>query len=318
MFQKSVNFVKSAKQFSNKSTKTLFQKTKEMFRDESGVSVIFGALLLLSILALFISLFLTAAIPAKIMAEESAENDRLLSDILKFSETNDSGSFSFHSNHSTIHVFESEKHGIYFSADISIPPETESFLKAGAFSGEFDSYRLSSGGLLFSCDYSQIPDCDYFLGDSSLLLIQDDGFSYLLPPVVNVYQNQGNILISLSGDLVRSTSSSVFGNLTTVNYKIIQTAEVYDFVSEIRIYYVPPESKSKLNPDSVFGEIETVQKEAFSEWLFQFEKKLNRDFPELKTELETESDFENLTLIISSETPFEIDITVHEIEYLLF
>lgn len=310
-----------------------FKKPVLMLRDDSGVSVIFGALLLLAIFAVFLSAFLITAIPAKIMSDESAGNDLLLSEILQFSESEAfSGSTVFHSDYSTVQIAEGGE--IVFAANISVPPETESFLKSdysfdsslnpfsnpsSGSAGDFALYKLSSGSLLFSCRYSQIPDRFYSFGDSSLLLIQEGGSSFLKPPAVRVWRNKDDkILFSMRGDVLHFPSSSssssslspslVFSNLTTLNYRIIQTADVHDFVSEICIFYLPPESDSFLN------ETAAAQKEkAFQDWLLKFENELNRDFPELKTE----SDFEKGMLVISSDSLFEIDVTVREIEYVL-
>lgn len=286
-----------------------FKKMNEMIRDESGVSVIFGALLLLSISAVFLSLFLATAIPAKIMSEESAGNDLLLSEILKHSDDGAfSGSLSFHSNYSTMTVVEDG--GFLFAANLSVPPETKSFLKSDlVFSSDnaSDSYKLSSGSLLFSCRYSQLPDRFYSSGDSSLLLIQEGGSSFLKSPAIRIWRNnEDKILFSMRGDIIHFSSSSVFGNLTTLNYRVLQTAEVHDFVSEICLFYLPAE------PDSFFNESAAIQKEkAFQEWMLKFENELNLNFPELKTD----SDLENMVLIISSDPLFELDVAVREIEY---
>ncbi len=280
----------------------------KMIRDESGVSVIFGALLLLTISAVFLSAFLMTAVPAKIMSEESDANDLLLSEILKHSGNEaPAGRVSFHSDYSTVNAVEGG--GILFAADISVPPETDSFLKSDLIFhsvNDFDFYRLSSGSLLFSCRYSQIPDCFYSSGDSSLLLIQEDGSSFLKPPDISIRRNKDNkILLSMRGDVLRFSSSPVFGPLTILNGVVIQTVEVHDFVSEICILYSADASGPVLN------EALTIQKEkAFREWLLNFEQELNRDFPELKTD----SDPEKLTLIISYDSFFEIDIRVREID----
>lgn len=287
----------------------MFGKFKEMIRDQSGVSVIFGALLLLSVFAVFLSAFLVTAVPAKIMADESAGNELLLSEILKLSENDAlSGQVSFHSDYSTVQVIQSG--GILFAADISVPPETGRFLKSGKLFdsvNDFDFYQLSSGALLFSCRYSQIPDCFYSSGESSLLLIQEDGSSFLKPPEISVRQNEaGEILFSMRGDVLRFIPSFVFGDLTTVNYRVVQTAEVHDFVSEIRLFYFPAETGSFLNDTAA------IQKEkAFQKWMLLFENELNRNFPGLKTERYPDQ----RTLIISSDSLFEIDVTVREIEY---
>ncbi|MDR0768091.1 MAG: hypothetical protein LBE57_06635 [Methanosarcinales archaeon] len=305
-----------------KTIKKIKHPVKEMFRDESGVSVIFGALLLLAILTLFLSAFLLTALPAKVMSEESADNDLILSGILKLSEkTAASSSHSFYSKHSAIQAVESEG-GILFAvaSGLSAPPETESFLKSDSFNhdlffgfnddlaDDFVFYRLSSGSLIFSSRYSQIPDRVYSLGDSSLLLIQEGGSSFLKPPAVFVRKNDGKILISMSGDIIRSASSPVFGDLTTLNYRVIQKAEVYDFATAVCIFYIPP------GQDSFFNETVAVQREkAFKQWILEFENNLNRNFPELKTK----SDADNLMIVISSDSAFEIDITVREIEYVI-
>lgn len=282
---------------------------KKLFRDESGVSVIFGALLLLAVFTVFLSAFLITAVPAKIMSEESAGNDLLLSEILKHSDNEvPAGRVSFHSDYSTVHVIEDG--GILFAADISLPPETKSFLKPDLIFNsvnDFDFYQLSSGSLLFSCRYSQIPDCLYSSGESSLLLIQEDGSSFIKPPAISVRRNkEDKILLSMRGDVIRFSSSAAFGHLTTLNCDIFQTAEVHDFISEIRISYSPPA------PGPVLNETAAVQKEnAFRQWMLKFENELNLDFPELKTDWNPEKRM----LVISSDSLFEIDITVCEIEY---
>lgn len=305
-----------------------------MIRDESGVSAVFGALLLLAIFTVFLSAFLATAVPAKIMQDESEKNDLLLSGIFDLSEkAASSGRQSFQTQYSVIQADENSG-GIIFAADLSMTPETASFLKSDAdfdlaaiFGRGFDSlfdeddeendngfgagsnfsaYRLSSGSLLFSCRYSQIPDAVYSFGSSSVLLVQEDGSSFLKPPEISVRENNGQFLISLSGDLIRSSSSSVFGNLTVLNYKVVQTAEVHDFASFVCIQYVPPESESLLN-DFERNEIEN----SFIHHFAQIDEEINRNF----TELRSEFDSKTRTLTISSDSPFEIDIFVREIEY---
>ncbi|WP_316556952.1 hypothetical protein [Methanimicrococcus hongohii] len=280
------------------------------------------------------------------MQDESADNVLLLSDILKFSEnTASSGSYSFHSKNSTIYAVETG--GIMFAVFpvLTVPPETESFLKSNSvfnppdffdsdndFNSDDDSdddfddnsdddfddnsdddfafYRLSSGSLIFSSRYSQIPDNIYSSDGSSVLLIQEDGFSFVKPPSIFVRKYDGKFLISMSGDIIRSSSSPVFGDLTILNYKVVQKAEVYDFATTICIYFVPPVSNSFSNLNEA---IELQTENAFKKWILEFESDLNRNFPELKTE----SDIDNLMIMISSDSGFEIDITVREIEYII-
>ncbi|WP_318785020.1 hypothetical protein [Methanimicrococcus hacksteinii] len=357
----------------------MIQFFQKFIRDESGVSAVFGALLLLAVLSLFFSAFLLTAVPAQIMAEESDKNEQLLSDILKLSENPaSSGRSSFHSQYASVHT--ETGGGIIFCADLSVPAETKSFLEAdddldslfpgidfgarsemnfgsdsdsdldsdsysnldsdsdsdpdfdsdsdsdfdsdsgsdfySASDSNFDSdlysdfvpYQLSSGSLLFSCRYSQLPDCVYSSGDSSLLLIQNEGFSFLKPPSVSVRRGgDGGILLSLSGDLVHFTSSPAFGNLTVLDYRVVQTADVHDFVSFVCVRYVPPASSES----GILNEVSSAKKAAFALYFSQLNDRINRDFPEL----ESEFDSKNLILTISSSSSFEIDVRVREIEY---
>jgi hypothetical protein len=330
--RKAINNRKSA----NTKGKNIKTPVKEMFHDKSGVSAIFGALLLIAILALFLSAFMLTAIPAKVMSEESAQNDKIFIDVLKLSDSmnsasfgsssSSSASFSFYSKYTTIQATESAG-GFFFAAipEISTTPVTKSFLRSDHifdptgfpdFNDHFKDdleneivfNRLSLGALSFSSRYSQIPDRVYYLGDSSLLLIQEEGSSFLKPPSVFVRKGDGNILISITGNIIRTASSPVFGDLTTLHYRVIQKAEVYDFVTAVCIYYIPPEQNSLLNET-----VAAQKEESFRQWILTFENDLNRNFPELKMEV----DIENLMIVIYSNAGFEIDITVREIEIIL-
>ncbi|MDR2945030.1 MAG: hypothetical protein LBU81_08165 [Methanosarcinales archaeon] len=284
-----------------------------MIRDGSGVSSIFGASLLLAILVVFLSAFLITAVPAKIMAEESEYNNRLVSDLLRFSEQKHfGGSFFLKTDYTSVTADEISDQ-IIFTADLTLLPETKTFLKTEGDFSSFDSdllsqetFCLSSGALLFSNSYSQIPDSVYSLGASSILQIQDDGFSFLKTPDIFFRRGKnGQILLIMSGDFVKLKSSPVFGDRICIRSFTIQSAEVYDSVSAVAFQYIPSHH-SKISFETM-----RPKAEAFKKWAAQFENELARDFPELKIE----NDAENLILIISSETPFDIDLTVREIEF---
>ncbi|MDL2261487.1 hypothetical protein LJC08_04565 [Methanimicrococcus sp. OttesenSCG-928-J09] len=287
--------------------------------NNEGVSTIFGALLLLAIAAVFISAFLLTAIPAQIMLEESEDSSRLESDIIRFSEQNNpAGSLFFQTAYTSVFADETADQ-IIFSADLTMPPETKAFLKTvgdiqppdssdDVFQSS-DVYCLSSGSLLFLSKYSQIPDSAYSIGASSILLIQDDGFSFLKTPDISFRRGKDDqILLTMSGTIVKSNSSSVFGNRTHVRFFTIQSAEIYDSVPAIAFQFIPASNNSKGGSELELNEAKT---EAFKKWTANFENVLLRDFPEL----EIETDDETLTLFVFSETPFDIDIKIREIEY---
>jgi len=124
----------------------MFQKivlsVKKYVRDESAVSVIFGALLLLSLLSVLFSVFLVTALPAWTQYREAEESDLLYADVLKFSENagplsrSDVSGSSFPKNQilssrqSTAMVDENSGF-LLFWAEINVPPEVESLLKMG-------------------------------------------------------------------------------------------------------------------------------------------------------------------------------------------
>lgn len=320
LFPKHVlNLFESGFKFFFKRPSRFFFKFFSFLGNREGVSVIFGALLLLAIFAVFMSAFLITAVPTKIMISESEDSSRLASDILRFSEQNYSaGCFSFQTAYTTVFADESSDQ-ILFMADLTIPPESKKFLKKGScppfleFSGHSnnllqsaDVYCLSSGSLLFLSKYSQIPDSVYSIGASSILLIQDDGFSFLKSPDFSFHRGiNDKILLTIYGNIIKSNSSSVFGNRTYVHSFTVQSSEIYDSVYAVAFQYVPGSN-----------EVASVEKtelktEAFRKWLSQFENESAASFPEIKIE----TDIENLTVYISSEMPFDINIIVQEIEY---
>lgn len=283
---------------------------------------------MLAILTVFLSAFLTIAVPAYKTAKESERDDLLLSDIFIFMEYRDFSSQTiqkiFHSDYAVLRVDENSG-GFLFAADISVPPETASFLKydekcngfenfdeklaplfLSSFSPDSEFYFLSFGSLLFSCRYSQIPDRSYFLGDSSLLLLQKDGSAFLIPPNISIRKSNDRILLSMSGDIVKSDSSPISGNSTILESRVLQKAEIHDFVSLLAIQYVPPNSNSVLSDH---------EKEQKKEAVFSHFSDLNDEIRSRFPELTSEWDHENMILMISSESAFELDCTIREIEY---
>ncbi|MDY0266777.1 MAG: hypothetical protein RBQ94_03910 [Methanimicrococcus sp.] len=295
-------------------------------KEDTGVSTVFGALLLLAVLTVFLSAFLAIAVPAYKMSEESKKDDRLLSDIFILMESPPQKKIqkTFHTEDVVLRADENSG-GFLFAAFVSVPPDTSSFLRYDGKSQNskiFDElqspphlsslppdseyYILSRGSLFFSCRYSQIPERSYLLEDASLLLLQKSGHVFLTPPNISIRKSNDRILLSMSGDIILSGSSPVFANRTVVKSETLQKAEIHDFVSFLAIQYLPP------NTDSFLSAKEKEQKtEAVSRYFSDLNHTIHLNFPELISEW----DEENSTLLISSESAFELDCTVREIRY---
>lgn len=300
----------------------MFQKTvlfvRNFVRDESAVSAVFGALLLLGIFSVIFSVFLVTALPAWVMHQESEERDLLHADVLTFSENAGilsrsaaSGFFLprtqvLSSRNSTVAA--DENGGTFlFRADTDLPPEVESILKTGS---NPDYFKLSSGSLLFIENYQQLPDQFYFYGPAGLILCQEDGASFILPPSVYLSRgDSGKILLQLSGYIVECHSSAVSGVNTVICFRNVQTVYAYDFVSEVELRYVPPTGPN-FGSDSIFYENRDI---AVEYYLSDLASSIQENFPEI--EAVYKSEIAGLTL--TSETPIELDIqiTVLQVEF---
>ena len=289
---------------------------RSFFRDQSGVSAIFGAFLLLGIAVVFLSAFLVYAVPAWELQKESEENNSLYLSVIQFSNDIDSLSGKPFSNFSSFQknillppsnaVILTDSGGEFlFSADFSIPPESEAYLKSESSVPEY--FVLSRGSVIFSNSYQQLPDQFYFVGPSALLLCQNEGASFIKSPAVRIIKgSDGRILLTLSGQIFKSESSPVFGDKAVIRYRETKTIMIHDFVSDIEIRYVPS-SSSYPQTHSIFYENRDIASEL---WLSDFSHRIADDFPEIEAVYRDEIS----SLIISSEVPIEIDICITEFE----
>ena len=287
---------------------------RSFFRDQSGVSAIFGAFLLLGIAVVFLSAFLVYAVPAWELQKESEENNSLYLSVIQFSNDIDSLSGKPFSNFSAFQksillppsnatILTDSGGEFLFSADFSIPPESEAYLKSE--SSVSDYFVLSRGSVIFSNSYHHLPDQFYFVGPSSLLLCQNEGASFIKSPAVRIIKgSDGRILLTLSGQIFKSESSPVFGDKAVIRYRETKTVMIHDFVSDIEIRYAP---SSDLQTYSIFYENRDIASEL---WLSDFSRRIADDFPEIEAVYRDEIS----SLVISSEVPIEIDICITEFE----
>jgi hypothetical protein len=294
-------------------------------RSESGVSVIFGALLLLSILTVFILVFLVYAIPAYQLEKESVENDTLFLSVLLFSEKlenlqsfSPSSSFKSQSFPSNAAVLVNEKDGCFlFSAPLSLPPESEKSI-ASNFSLNHDVFSdiskntewffLSSGSVMFYNQYEQLPDQVYFVGPSSFILSQEDGASFIQEPAIFLIRGSNNqIYISLSGFIVRNNNDPVFEKNPTLRYRLIKTIFAHDFVSCVAIRYAAPETTAFQLPSDFYGSREKV----YTSWFLKLQETIQSDYPEIDVYFDPDS----MSLYLISSVPIEIDVQIMEIEF---
>jgi len=293
----------------------IFEFLKSFFQNQSGVSAIFGALLLFGIGIMLLSAFLVYAIPAWELHSESEENDSLYLSVIQFS--NDIDSFfqkspDFSFGHgvllfppSNAIVLTDAGGEFLFSADISVPPESETYLKSD--SSVSDWYVLSRGSVLFFNSYHQLPDQVYFVGPSSLLLCQNEGAAFVKSPAIRFSRAfDGRILLSLSGQVFKSNSSPVSGEKAVIRYRETKTIMIHDFVSDIEIRYVPSLSAYP-QMHSGFYENRDI---ALEFWLSDFGSRIADDFPEIEVVYKDEIS----GLVISSAVPIEIDICITEFE----
>jgi len=308
----------------------MFQKivlsVKKYVRDESAVSVIFGALLLLSLLSVLFSVFLVTALPAWTQYREAEESNLLYADVLKFSDNagtlsrSDVSVSSFpksqilSSRQSTAMVDENSGF-LLFWAEINVPPEVESLLNmdtnpspnSGPNSGYF---KLSSGSVYFINSYTQIPDQFYFCGPAGLILCQEDGASFIRPPPIYLSRGDGGkILLQMSGYIVEGRSSAVSGANSVICFRNAQTVYAHDFVSEVEIRYVPPAALN-VDSDSIFYENRDIAVETY---LSNFAALISGNYPEIEAVYKDEI----VGLTLTSEKPIEIDIqvTILQIEF---
>ena len=294
----------------------IVESLKSFFQNQSGVSVIFGALLLFGICIVFLSAFLVYAVPAWELQKESEENDSLYLSVIQFSndinalnQKSGSGFSSFQGfillppSNATVSADAGGE--FLFSADLSIPSESETYLiSESSVSGYF---VLSRGSVIFSNSYHQLPDQFYFVGPSSLLLCQNEGASFIQSPSVRfVRGSDGQILLLLSGQIFKCDSSPIFGENAVIRYRETKTITIHDFVSDFEIRYVPS--------SSYFPQIHSVYYEnrdiASEFWLSDFDSRLTDDFPEIEAVYKNEIS----SLTISSAVPIEIDIRITEFE----
>lgn len=275
---------------------------KRLLRDKSGVSAVFGVLLILGLLSLFLSAFWITALPARIMLEESEEAQLLYFSVLRFSEGLNH-SLSRHSSDSTgaalfssnLTLLVSSEECLKWRADVSLPPASREFLRT-----EDDFYVLGRGSVIFSARYRQIPDHIYFLGPFGLVLSQEDGALFKEAPPIRLIRGKDNrILMKLSGRIIESDSLPLFGNAAAIRCDEIHSVAVHDFVSEIEI--LPIFSSSDIDYYSPFDE---HKEKAVEEWFSDFSRTVAEYFPEMTVTLNPETG----GFIFASSVPFEIDI----------
>ena len=221
-----------------------------------------------------------------------------------------------------------------FAAELNLPPESEKFLKTDGLDfsqlnpdlieqveqiehfdnfSNFQTYTLSSGSIIFSNSYSQLPNQVYFLGPSSLILSQNDGAVSVFPFPIHFSENEsGSLLLSISGQIFKSNSSPVFGNRTLLSFEQTQKAEGVYFATAVAIQY---QAIEKSNSSEIKSGIETNLKnniqnrdEAIEKSLFDFHKFIESEY----SDLESFYDSETFSLLIYSEKPFEIHFLVEE------
>ena len=308
---------------------------RSFLSDSSGVSVIFGAALLLGILMLVFSAYLITAVPAQILSKESAAQDSFHSNLLVLFEkiTNPAAGFSstfskrgvqfFSSEHTTAFIDENDGRFL-FAADISLPPESEKFLKTedsddlndskfSKFLEEtdfefeyFEIYTLGGGSIIFSNSYTQLPDNVYYFDPFSLIFSQKDGAVSVSPPSIRLSKNEsGSALLSISGRILKSDSSSVFGNQTMLVFDRLQKAEGVGFVTAAAFQYIPSPTADSLITDAGFAEnrIECIRNQ-----FDDFHQRIQSEYPGF----DSVYDSENICLFIYSEKPFEIYFCVEE------
>ena len=287
---------------------------KSLFRDQSGVSTLFGALLLLSIAVVFLSAFLVYALPAWELHQESEENDTLFLSIVRFS--NDADSMSQKSQTgisdfqsvvlppSNASIFTDTGGGFVFFSDLSIPPESENYLKTESSVQNY--YALSSGSVMVFNEYNQLPDQLYFVSPSFLLLCQSEGASFIKSPSAHFIESDGRFILFLSGEILKCDSSPIFGEKAVIRYRKNRTVEIHDFVSDFEIRYVPPPS-ALFESHSIFYENRNIAAES---WLSDFSSRISADFPEMDIVYKDEIS----SLCISSAVPIEVDIRITEFE----
>lgn len=274
-------------------------------QNKSGVSVIFGALLLLSIFSVFLSVFLITALPALEMYRESAESDLLFRDVLNFSETVDA--FSSFSNASDLFLFargaavSADENGgkFLFRADMTLPPDPAAVPESVSFP---DYFELSSGSVVFINAYTQIPDQFYFYGPAGLILCQEDGASFIRRPPVSLTRGEDDrILLRLSGRLIRNGDPLISESSGTVHVRG-QTVYLHDFISEIEIRYIPPPAVN-IESDEIFYENRDI---AVEKYLSETAVRIGQAFPEIEAVYRDEI----VALTLSSDVPMEADIQI--------
>ena len=301
--------------------------------DSSGVSVIFGAVLLLGILMLFFSAYLITAVPAQILSEESANQESFHSDLLNLFEkmANPAADFSsigskrgtrfFSAEHSAGFVDENGGR-LLFEADIVLPPESAEFLKTKDTEGKevkisekaeeeaeekaFEIYTLGSGSIVFFNSYTQLSDRVYYFGPASLILSQKDGAVSVTPAAVRLSKNEsGSALISLSGRVFKSGGAPVFGNQTAVFFERLQKAEGVGFATALSVWYIPPP-----NDDFSFTSAEFAENrdECIRKMFYDLHRQIQSEYPDL----DSVYDSKNIRLQIHSEIPIEIYFCVEE------
>ncbi|WNY25803.1 hypothetical protein [Methanolapillus millepedarum] len=311
----------------------------KFLKSKSGVSSVFGALLLLGILAVAVSLMIANVLPALSQKEEEKEDKIFLASVVSFSEKTDQlmkKSISFTGQNYSLSesqiiigknssVFVDENTGGFLIWTNATVPPNKDFLK---FSGNhsfsepesekeenenenesgnaFEALILSNGSVIFFKTYQQLPDRMYFYGPSSFVLSQRTGATQVSPLSIFVTKNAENqTMISLSGQIFKSKTPPVESDQKNIRFYVTKTATVRDRINYLEIQYIPNNS-----PPADFSDYYENRELAVEKQMIEWVEKWNVECPEWKTEF----DPENKILRIESDVSFEIEIVVSEIE----
>ncbi|WNY27697.1 hypothetical protein [Methanolapillus ohkumae] len=333
-------------------------------KNRSGVSAVFGALLLLGILAVAISLITANVLPARALLEEEKEEKIFFSSVLLFAEKINllmkksisfTGQSDFVSETQIIvskntSVFADENAGYFFvRTNATLPPNSvfmiadsneHSFLEADFLpkknkngneirdgnenkdenenknenenkdenenEKKFEVLTLSHGSVLFSKKYEQLPDQMYFYGPSSCVLGQKNGAVFVSSPSISVRRGENNqTMFTFSGQIFKSRMPPVEAEQKNLRFYVTKTATVRDRVNLLEIQYKP--ETSIFEKDAEYYE---NHNQLLENWMISFSEQLKTDFPAW----EIQYDSEKRTIRIESDTTFEMEMTVSEIE----
>ncbi|MDV0446839.1 hypothetical protein MsAg5_06980 [Methanosarcinaceae archaeon Ag5] len=304
-----------------------------LFKDKSGASAVFGALLLLGIAAVAASVIAADVLPAISQKAEEKEERLFFAAVVSFSEKMDrlmKQSVSFTGRNYSLSenqiiaaenssVFADENAGCFLIWTNATLPPSSTFLiaKNHSFSEPetdrdedenetrqpYEALTLSQGSVLFFKTYDHLPDQMYFYGPSSFILAQRNGAASVFSPQA-VTQNDGKTLISLSGQVFKSHTPAVESDQKNIRFDVTKTATIRDRVNYLEIQYVPNSL-----PASEFSDFYNYRNKKIEEQMAAAAEKLNA-LPGWTSAFDPETKI----IQMESEIPFEIEIVVSEIE----